>query len=205
MMAHLENPKKKLIIIPERLYNFSKKGDFMTRKTIVITDSVIKRFWAKVDKKDSCWIWKGAINPSGHGVIKIDGFNRGAHIISYVIHKEEITPRKFVCHKCPNGDNPACVNPDHLYVGTPSDNSQDEIRKQRTRHYTCANPSKYTGVRWDKTRQGWISYIYLNKKLIDIGRHVSEVDAARNYDRIKYMKYGLKDRLNFPEDYNLSD
>ena len=61
------------------------------------------------------------------------------------------------------------------------------------------------GVRWDKTRQNWISYVYLNKKLIDIGHHVSEIDAARNHDRIKYMKFGNKDNLNFPEEYNLKD
>lgn len=59
--------------------------------------------------------------------------------------------------------------------------------------------------RCDKTRHGWISYVYLNRKLLDIGRHVSEVDAARNHDRILYMRYGIKDNLNFPEEYNLSD
>jgi len=176
-----------------------------TNLPIYITDNVIKRFWEKVEKTDSCWLWKAAINPSGHGVIKIDGSNRGAHRVSYAIHHGEIPENLFICHKCPNGDNPACVNPDHLYAGTPEQNSIDEVRKQNTRHFKCANPSKFNGVRYDKTRQGWISYVYVNKILIDIGRHVSEVDAARNHDRILYMKYGIKDSLNFPYEYNLSD
>jgi len=111
----------------------------------------------------------------------------------------------YICHRCPNGDNASCANPEHLYAGTPSQNCQNEIRKKTTRHFTCSNASKYRGVRWDSSRQGWISYVYLKNKLIDIGRHISEVDAARNHDRILYMKYGIKEGLNFIEEYNLSD
>ncbi len=167
---------------------------------IYITESVEKRFWQKVEKTDTCWNWVGAINPSGHAVIKIDGRNRGAHRVSYAIHNGDIPENLFILHKCHNAK---CVNPQHLYAGTAKQNSKDEIDRKNTRHYKCETPTKYHGICWDKTRQNWISYIYLNRKLIDIGRHTSEIDAARNHDRIKYMKYGIKDNLNFPEEYNL--
>jgi hypothetical protein len=174
-------------------------------RPIIITDKVLKRFWEKVNKTESCWLWTGAINPSGHGVLKIQRANYGAHRISYAIAHGEIPENLFICHKCPNGDNASCVNPDHLYAGTQMQNIGDELRKRNTRHYKCENASKYRGVNYDKSRQGWQSYVYLNRKLIYIGRHVSEIDAARNHDRIKYMKYGIKTDLNFPEEYNLKE
>lgn len=167
---------------------------------IIITSKVEKKFWEKVEKTDACWIWKSPANRNGYGVIKINGANCAAHRISYTIKNGEIPPNLFILHKC---HNPKCVNPDHLYAGTPQDNSNDEITRNNTRHYKCANPTKYTGVRWCNTRKNWISSVLIDKKNIDIGRHVSEIDAARNHDRILYMKYGIKDRLNFPEEYNL--
>jgi hypothetical protein len=177
----------------------------MSKPDLILTDSILERFWAKIEKTNSCWIWKGATSPSGHGRFKINGLMYGPHRISYEIHKGPIPKGMYICHRCPNGDNASCCNPDHLYVGTASDNAQDEVRKETTRHFKCSNPTKYKGVRFDKSRQGWISYVYLNKKLIDIGRHLSEIDAARNHDRILYMKYGIKEGLNFPDEYNLKE
>jgi len=169
---------------------------------INITEKIKERFFSFIEKTDTCWKWKGAINPSGHGVIKIEGRNRTAHRVSFAIHNENIPENLFILHKCHNA---SCVNPDHLYAGTHENNMQDEVERKNTRHYKCANPTKYVGVRWCSTRKNWISSVYINKKNIDIGRHASEVDAARNHDRILYMKYGIKDRLNFPEEYNLKD
>ena len=171
-----------------------------TNLPIYITHSVEERFWKYVKKTSTCWNWTGAINPSGHAVLKLEGRNRGAHRISYAIHKGEIPENLMILHSC---YNPSCVNPDHLRCGTAKENSGDEIDRNNTRHYKCANPSKYIGVRWDNSRKGWISSVNIDGKNIDIGRHVNEVDAARNHDRIKYMKYGISERLNFMEEYNL--
>lgn len=170
-----------------------------THLPINITQSVEKRFWKKVEKTEFCWNWKAAVNPSGHAVMKIDGRNRGAHRISYAIHYGEIPENLMILHKC---HNPKCVNPGHLYAGTAKDNSQDEVKRKNTRHYKCNTPTKYLGVRWDKTRNTWISSVYINGKNKDIGRHISEIDAARNHDRIMFMKYGFKCKLNFLEEYD---
>lgn len=185
--------------------NFQKIGGHMTKELIILTDKILKRFWEKVEKTTSCWLWKGATTTSGHGRFKINGLMYGPHRISYEIHKGPIPKGLFICHRCPNGDNSSCVNPEHLYAGTAQDNALDEVRKEKTRHFKVDNPTKFKGIRWDKSRNGWISYVYIDKKLIDIGRHASEVDAARNYDRILYMKYGIKSGLNFPEEYNIKD
>lgn len=174
----------------------------MHENDIQFTDKILNRFWIKVHKTDLCWYWRGATTRTTHGRFKIAGKMFGPHRISYVIHKGPIPKGMMICHKCDNG---ACVNPEHLFLGTAIDNMQDCKAKKRSKKFKIENPNKYNGVRYDKSRQGWISYVYLNRKLIDIGRHISEIDAARNHDRIKYMKYGMKDDLNFPFEYNLKD
>ena len=171
-----------------------------TNSPVYITETVQQRFWKFVEKTESCWNWKGALDPSGYGSLKINGFKRSSHRISYTIHKGEIPENLMILHNC---HNPSCVNPDHLRAGTAKDNSQDEIDRCNTRHYKCETPTKYIGVRFDKTRKNWISSVLIEGNNIDIGRHSNEIDAARNHDRILFMKYGKKDRLNFIEEYNL--
>ena len=87
------------------------------------------RFWEKVHKTDSCWKWTGATNGT-YGCIYTHGerLNTYAHRVSYEIHNGEIPDGMLVMHSC---DNPLCVNPDHLSVGTYKDNAQDMARKGR--------------------------------------------------------------------------
>lgn len=88
------------------------------------------RFWAKVDKRgpDECWSWLGASN-AGYGLIS-DG--TGKHLratrASIIIHYGSFDNSLVVCHKC---DNPPCVNPDHLFLGTLKNNMQDMHSKNR--------------------------------------------------------------------------
>lgn len=89
-----------------------------------------ERFWQKVKKSDSCWEWQGANVPKGYGIIGKDGRNQYAHRVSWELHTGVIPKGLLVCHHC---DNPKCVRPDHLFVGTHQDNLRDMSRKGRGR------------------------------------------------------------------------
>ena len=89
------------------------------------------RFWEKVQKADGCWVWTGTRHPSGHGNIGLGGRaarNIGAHRVSWMLHYGPIPAGLCVCHTC---DNPPCVRPDHLFLGTRADNNDDMRTKGR--------------------------------------------------------------------------
>ena len=89
------------------------------------------RFWDKVNvtSPSGCWLWKGAKDCEGYGFIKRkDGVQLRAHRMSYEFYQGPIPDNYQICHHC---DNPSCVNPNHLFAGTNSDNMRDCIRKNR--------------------------------------------------------------------------
>jgi hypothetical protein len=96
-------------------------------KTLAITAST--RFWNKVLKTDTCWLWTGTKDSRGYGrFAEMDRKMVLPHRFSWEIHFGRIAQGLQVCHKC---DNPSCVNPKHLFLGTNSDNIQDSLRKGR--------------------------------------------------------------------------
>lgn len=84
------------------------------------------RFWAKVDKTDNCWNWT-ASTAKGYGQFKLRKKMVKAHRLSWFMHHGQ-EPPDCVCHTC---DNPLCVNPAHLWIGSNTENTADKVAKNR--------------------------------------------------------------------------
>jgi hypothetical protein len=86
------------------------------------------RFWKRVEKTPTCWVWKGLRTIWGYGEIW-NGKRNVAHRVSWILHFGEIPKGMLICHHC---DNRLCVRPDHLFLGTQADNNRDRDLKNRT-------------------------------------------------------------------------
>lgn len=88
-----------------------------------------EKFWAKVKKEpNACWIWTGSGNPDGYGIVSVSNSRMSTHRYSYELAFGKIPEGLHVLHKC---DNPPCVNPAHLFLGTNADNMEDKNVKDR--------------------------------------------------------------------------
>lgn len=88
-------------------------------------EKMFDMFTSRVYKTDTCWIWKGFKDKYGYGVIKVKGKFYKAHRLSFMLFNGEIPEGLLICHKCNIRD---CVNPEHIYAGTGSDNQKDAVK-----------------------------------------------------------------------------
>lgn len=99
----------------------------MTTK-IEWTDEIARRFWTYVDKSSECWNWTGGTFGGRYGQFRVGARKVKAHRFAWVIAGNDIPLGMILCHRC---DNPRCVRPDHLFLGTHADNAQDRDTKGR--------------------------------------------------------------------------
>jgi hypothetical protein len=95
------------------------------------------RISERIQKTDTCWLWTGSCNPHGYGQISVNGRPRLVTRMTWTIHHGSIPPGMNVCHTC---DIPACVRPDHLFLGTHSSNMRDMVSKNR--HAARTHPER---------------------------------------------------------------
>lgn len=112
-------------MIDEVIYKSPKRNRLYRRAPLA------ERFWPKVQKAADCWLWTGCRDRAGYG--QLSGSGRGnprikAHRASWILHNGPIPAGLLVLHFC---DNPQCVRPDHLWLGTAGDNSRDAAEKGR--------------------------------------------------------------------------
>lgn len=101
-----------------------------------------KYFWTRArPQPNGCWLWQGkptkrtSERDPGYGRITINGVSHYAHRVAWELaHKMPVPEGTYICHDCPAGDNPLCVNPAHLYAGTALTNKQDSVRKGTYAH-----------------------------------------------------------------------
>ena len=92
---------------------------------------IAERFWEKVIRQSArdCWLWNASTFHSGYGRFTVNNRSVGAHRVSWELTNGPVPDDMCVLHSC---DNPRCVNPAHLFIGTHGDNSHDRDRKGRT-------------------------------------------------------------------------
>src|SRR5437660_11545344 len=124
------------------------------------------RFWSKVDKKgeDECWPWKAGKNNRGYGVFALEHPHHNERVVDILAHRYSwqeangpIPKGRYILNKC---DNPPCVNPKHLRVGTLKDNSEDMYAKGRARIGESHPSSKLTEAQVLEIRQKYSRGVY---------------------------------------------
>lgn len=108
------------------------------------------RFWSKVNKTATCWIWTGAVNDAGYGLFRHHGKNERAHRFAWKLLVGEIEADKQIDHRCRNR---ACVRLDHLRPAT---------NKQNAEHVESSGASGYRGVTFNKRRNKWVVQVTHN-------------------------------------------
>lgn len=87
-----------------------------------------ERFWEKVLKTETCWLWKAGVSTDGYGKFQLDGRTRRAHAVAWELAARSVPDGHVLRHTC---DNPLCVRVDHLTTGTQKDNIRDCVARGR--------------------------------------------------------------------------
>lgn len=142
--------------------------------------SLEERFWSKVDKSGSCWLWKASCYPTGYGAFGSEKVQR-AHRVAWELTFGKIPDGLYVLHHC---DNPPCVNPNHLWLGTQADNLADMVKKGRAIYGEAIGNSKLTTgnvLRIRELRTKGMSVILLARLFGISHQHVSKIVLRKRW------------------------
>lgn len=137
----------------------------MARACIRGTTKERLEYYRQIDPETGCWIWTGSVVGGRYGQTTMgDGKPMKAHRVSYLTYVGEIPDGMMVCHKC---DNPRCINPEHLFLGSALDNQRDSVVKGRNARGSRQGNSKLT--------ESDVASIRL---MIEDGKSDAEISAA---------------------------
>jgi hypothetical protein len=155
-----------------------------------------ERFWRRVDKNGpairvelgECWLWVAEVNTYGYGRVAFNGQGMFAHRVAWLLTHGTL-PDLFVCHKC---DNPRCVRPEHLFLGTARDNVIDMLAKGR-----CASGNaRFTADQVAKIRaefaDGNVTKRELARRLSVDPRTIIDIISGKNYVITRRDRNGLR-------------
>lgn len=140
------------------------------------------RFLTKFVVTDAgCWLWTAKKLPNGYGQIGRGGRGYGmayAHRVSYQLFRGEIPAGMFVCHSC---DVPSCVNPEHLFLGTPKENTHDSMAKGRFLMGERQPSSRLTNAQVREILNSQETGAFLSKKFSVAQSTISMIRTGKNW------------------------
>lgn len=147
------------------------------------------RFWSKVNKTETCWLWTGALTPKGYGNFSVGrGTTKRAHWWSYGLANGPLPKGKLVDHRC---HVKHCVNPSHLRPVTNKQNLENRVGAASN------SKSGVRGVCWYAARNKWLAYVTHHSKRIHVGYFIDLADAEQAViaKRLELFTHNEVDRL----------
>ena len=162
----------------ESVQRFCSRGCFGQSRVIPIKNRLLAHI--KIDV-NGCWNWTGRRSRYGYGQFGKDAV--GAHRVSWTELRGPIPEGHFVCHSC---DNPPCINPDHLFLGMPKDNTRDMIDKGRSKHPNGqdASTAKLTAENVAEIRKSALSQSEIARKFGITQSNVSRIRSRQSWNHL---------------------
>jgi DNA-binding XRE family transcriptional regulator len=154
----------------------------MTRQNLPISERIEKH----IVSKDCCWI-TDLFCRNGYPMIVINKKRKSVHRVMFELHNGEIPDKILVCHTC---DNPACINPDHLFLGTNQDNVNDKLAKNRQAKgsklpQAKLNEEKVLEIKRDLAKKN-LTQKEIAKKYGISERTISSIKTGTLWSHVKY-------------------